>query len=263
MLRLAYVPAIVLTTAPLFLAATWLIEKLKLPGRRSLCVRYSRMLCRLLKVRIHVVGSAVQGRPALILCNHVSWLDILVIHAICPVAFVAKREVAGWPLVGLAARQQRAVFVDRARRQLTAEANAQIAQRLRDGDAVVLFAEGTSSDGNRVLEFRSALVGAVMQVDPAQDVVLQPASIGYTRIQGVPMGRQHRPLVAWYGDLDFTPHLRAFIQRGVVDVTVSFGTPVPFATGSDRKAVARSMESTVRRLTAAALRERAERKSAA
>jgi 1-acyl-sn-glycerol-3-phosphate acyltransferase len=257
MLRLLFVLAVFFTTTPSFIASLWALEKLRLPGRRPLSLRYYRMLCRLLKVRIHVVGAPARGQPTLILGNHVSWLDIPVISAICPVAFIAKREVASWPIVGPAARLLNTVFVDRTRRQQTAEVNAEIAQRLGGGDPVVLFAEGTSSDGNRVLEFRSALVGAIAQVDPAQRVLLQPMSISYTRLQGMPMDRRNRTLVAWYGDLDFTPHFKAFVRHGVVDVTVTFGDPVPAQDGADRKAVTRELETNVRRLAVAALRHRA------
>jgi 1-acyl-sn-glycerol-3-phosphate acyltransferase len=233
------------------------LERLHLPGRRALSVRFYRMLCAVLRVRIRVVGTPMRDQPALILSNHVSWLDIPVISAIMCPAFVAKREVASWPLVGIAAKLLRTVFVDRTRRQQASEATAEIAQRLTDGDPVVLFAEGTSSDGNRVLEFRSALVGAVTQLDPRHKVSLQPLSIGYTRIQGLPMGRQHRPVVAWYGDIDFAPHFREFLRRGAVDVVLRFGEPIPIDNGTDRKAAARRLEQAVRRLTAATLRERA------
>ncbi len=255
MLRLTYVLVVFFTTTPAFIASLWVLEKLNLPGRRPLSVRYYRMLCGLLRVRIHTVGTPANGQPTLILSNHVSWLDIPVISSICPIAFVAKREVRSWPIVGIAAELLRTVFVDRTRRHQTAEVNAEIARRLGEGDPVVLFAEGTSSDGNRVLEFRSALVGAVAQVDPTHEVQLQPLSIGYTRNQGLPMGRQHRTVVAWYGDLDFGPHFKEFVQRGAVDVVVTFGTPVPFSNGADRKQMTRSLETTVRRLTVAALRD--------
>jgi 1-acyl-sn-glycerol-3-phosphate acyltransferase len=260
--RLAYVLTVFFATVPVYIAALWMFDKLKVPGRRPLTLYYCRMLCTLLRVRVRVIGNRAQHRPTLILCNHVSWLDIVVISSICPIAFVAKREVASWPLVGITARLMGTVFVDRTRRHETVEVNAAIARRLGEGDPVVLFAEGTSSDGNRVLEFRSALVGAVAQLDPAHTVMLQPASIGYTRVQGIPMGRRHRPLVAWYGDLDFTPHFKEFIRRGDVDVTVSFGAPVPFDSDADRKAVARSLEASVRRLMVATLREPTQRPQA-
>jgi 1-acyl-sn-glycerol-3-phosphate acyltransferase len=262
MLRLAYVLAAFFTLTPAYIAALWIIQTFRLPGRRRLTVRYCRALCALLRVRVHVVGRPADGQPALILCNHVSWIDIPVIAAIGPNIFVARHDVATWPVVGITARLQRTVFVDRSRRQQTPEVNAAIAQRLSAREPVVLFAEGTSSDGNRVLEFRSALVGAMTQVEPTCDVLLQPASIGYTRVQGVPMGRQHRSLVAWYGDLDFTPHFKAVVRRGPFDVTVTFGEPVRIDGSADRKAVARQLEATVRRLTVAALREREQSRAA-
>ncbi len=254
--RLIFFLVVFFTTTPAFIATLWVLEKLRLPGRRAISVRYYRTLCAVLRVRIRVVGTPIRDTPTLILSNHVSWLDIPVISAIMPIAFVAKREVASWPIVGIAAKLLRTVFVDRTRRLQTSEVNSEIALRLTEGDPVVLFAEGTSSDGNRVLEFRSALIGAVTQLDSAQQVMLQPLSIGYTRIQGLPMGRQHRPLVAWYGDVDFAPHFTQFLRRGAVDVTVTFGQPIPYDVDTDRKAVARALENTVRRLTAATLRER-------
>ncbi len=256
MFRMAYVLAWFFTVTPTLMATLWTLEKLRLPGRRVLFPRYYRALTRLLRVRIHVAGTPSQGRPTLILSNHVSWLDILVLSTICPIAFIAKKEVGGWPIVGKTAKLQHTIFVDRARRHQTAEVNSEIALRLAEGDPVVLFAEGTSNDGNRVLPFFSALVGAVAKVEGGHEVLLQPVSIAYTHIQGIPMGRQHRPLTAWYGDMDFGPHFKEFLQRGAVDVTVTFAPPVTFDGGSNRKMMTESIETTVRTLTASALRDR-------
>ena len=124
----------------------------------------------------------------------------------------------------------------------------------------MLFAEGTSSDGNRVLPFRSALVGAVKEASAhlERGILIQPMSIGYTNLHGIPMGRQHRPLVAWYGDLDFMPHVKAFIDRGAVDAVVSYGAPVAADGAADRKEMTRTLEDAVRGLTTAALLGRAQ-----
>jgi 1-acyl-sn-glycerol-3-phosphate acyltransferase len=122
---------------------------------------------------------------------------------------------------------------------------------------VVLCAEGTSSDGYRVLPFRSALLGAVEMAAKHGGVpglMIQPMAIAWTATQGIPMGHQHRPLAAWYGDLDFMPHIRALIEKTALEVVVSFGEPIPFDESSDRKDIARQLESAVRRLTTTALR---------
>src|SRR5690606_10975376 len=161
--------------------------------------------------------------------------DIPVISTLGPVAFVAKQEIASWPIVGPAARLTGCVFVDRNRRQQTGEGSARIARQLLKGDPIVLVAERTLTDGHRVPAFRSALAGAVAQLDPAHQVLVQPLAISYNRLQGLPMSRRERPLVAWYGDLDFKPHVAQFVRRGVVDVTLTFGEPMPLMNGADRK----------------------------
>jgi 1-acyl-sn-glycerol-3-phosphate acyltransferase len=226
-----------------------------LPPQPQVTRFFYRVLRRLLRLKVHLIGTPVVDRPVLFVANHASWIDIAAIGSTLPVHFVAKREVRAWPLIGLTAALTGTVFVDRNRRQQTPAVTRQIAQRLADGRPVVLFAEGTSNDGNRVLPFRSALVGAVSEAMSVLQgtVVLQPVSISYTHINGLPMGRQHRPLVAWYGDTDFLPHLRAYAKQASVDVLIAFGDPILL--GADgRKAATKSVETTVRTLTSRALR---------
>jgi lyso-ornithine lipid O-acyltransferase len=257
MLRALFIAAFFFTMTPLLISIQWLLDKLHLPGWGFISSNYYRVLCALLRIRVRIVGTPVRSRAVLFVSNHTSWVDILVIGSVAPIAFVAKREVASWPLVGITAKMQRTVFVDRVRRHQTGDAVAEIVKRIKSGVSVVLFAEGTSSDGNRVLPFRSALLGAVEESQAADPLVMQPMSICYTRQHGIPMGRQHRPLVAWYGDLDFMPHIKAFIEQGAVDALVTYGDPVPTDRTVDRKMTAKLLERTVRRLLGAALRERA------
>lgn len=260
MLRMVLVISAFVVLTALLAAVLAVIALLRLPGRGKVSILYSRTVCALLGVRIRVVGTPPRHHAVLILANHVSWLDILAITATVPVIFVAKSEVARWPLIGWVARARGTVFVDRDRRRQTPAANAGIARHLAEGQSIVLFAEGTSSDGNRVLPFRSALVGALRealaQVDAGKRIAVQPLSVGYTGLLGLPMGRQHRLIAAWYGDRDLLPHLREFLRCGAVDVTLSWGEPVEPESAADRKAVVRSVETAVRRLTAAALRGR-------
>lgn len=259
MLRVGFVTVSFVALTALLSATLAALRILRLPGRGAVSIGYSRLICALLQVRIHSRGTPPR-RSVLILSNHVSWLDILAITATAPVIFVAKSEVAGWPLIGWVARARGTVFVDRQRRRQTAAANAAIASHLAEGQSIVLFAEGTSSDGNRVLPFRSALVGAVKealaQVKEGRTIAVQPLSVAYTHIQGLPMGRQHRPLVAWTGDTALAPHVKDLILAGAVDVTLSWGEPVAYDPALDRKALVRALEQSVRAMTAGVLRGR-------
>ncbi|HEY5217677.1 MAG TPA: lysophospholipid acyltransferase family protein [Pseudolabrys sp.] len=258
MLRPLFIAALFFTMTPLLIFVQWLLEKLGVAGWGVIGVNYYRALCSVLGIRVRVVGEPVRDRAVLFISNHVSWADIVAIGSIAPIAYVSKSEIAGWPLVGTAAKSQRTVFVDRARRHQTGDAIAEIVKRLASGTSVVLFAEGTSSDGNRVLPFRSALMGAVKEASARAEsgILIQPMSICYTGLNGIAMGRQHRPTVAWYGDLDFMPHIKAFIERGAVDAVVTYGEPIAADGTADRKAMTKSLEGAVRKITAATLRGR-------
>ncbi|RJF66581.1 lysophospholipid acyltransferase family protein [Rhodopseudomonas palustris] len=223
--------------------------------QRSIPHLYHRIVCRLIGVRIRQVGRRSGTGPVLILANHVSWLDICVISAMAPVSFVAKSEVAGWPVFGALAKWQRTVFIDRQARHRTGAATAEIGTRLKAGEAIVLFAEGTSSDGSRVLPFRSALIGAVHHAlgdDSDTTVGVQPMAVTYTGFGGLPIGRELRDRVAWYGDAELIPHFIGLLSAGAIDVTVSWGEPILHT--SDRKAIARDAETSVRRMCEAARR---------
>lgn len=228
------------------------------PGlARRLPVWWHRRALRALGVRVVTTGAPVETRPLLVTANHVSWLDISVVASLLPVSFVAKSEVASWPLFGLFAKLQRCVFVDRNRRSKTGRTAAEIADRLAAGDLMVLFPEGTSSPGGDVLPFRSALIGAAraaIDADGGAPVSIQPMTIAYTRLAGMPIGRCDRPRVGWYGDMELLAHLWGVATAGGVDVTVAWGEPALFGAETDRKALARDLETRVRRRLHAVLR---------
>ena len=205
-----------------------------------------RIACWLIGMNVKVEGTVARA-PVLIAANHVSWLDIAAISSVLPVSFVAKSEVAAWPVVSFLARMQRSVFVERRRRSATGRAAETIGRRVRDGDIIVLFAEGTTGDGNRVLPFRSALLGAA-DTDGKEPIAIQPLAIVYTGIRGLPVGRVERPLIAWYGDMDLGPHFARIVGLGALDVVLSFGEPILLAGAADRKVVAEQCYRAVRRM---------------
>jgi len=223
-------------------------------GRFSMTVAqlWQRFACFLIGIRVTVTGAPAKDRPLLLLSNHSSWLDIPVLASVAPVSFIAKSEVATWPVVSFLARAQRTVFVDRDARHATGAHADEVAGRLSRGDIIVLFAEGTSSDGNKVLPFRSALVGAAQRaIRDGGGATVQPVAIAYRKMHGLPLGRQHRPLVAWYGGTDLLPHLKRLISQGGIDVHVVFGPARRLAAGDDRKRVTQQAGELVRRLVAA------------
>jgi 1-acyl-sn-glycerol-3-phosphate acyltransferase len=209
-----------------------------------------RLLLALFRVRVVVHGSPPdRRRPTLILSNHVSWMDIPLLGSLLPLSFIAKSEVAGWPVIGLLARLQRCIFIDRARKTHTAHVNTEVAHRLGRGDLIVLFPEGTTGDGNRLLPFRSSLVGAARAAlaEPTlKRIDLQPLAIVYVRRNGLPVTRRERPAIAWYGDMDLFPHLAAFVREGSIDAVVHWGEPIPFDAASDRKRATADAEAAVR-----------------
>jgi 1-acyl-sn-glycerol-3-phosphate acyltransferase len=222
---------------------------------RALPHWYHRRICRLLGVRIHALGTIPIDKPVLIVANHTSWLDIPVLSAVAPVSFVAKSEVGGWPFVGTLARLQRTVFVDRTRRAAVGSAADTLAARLAQGDRLVLFAEGTSSDGNRVLPFMSSLFAAVSPARPPIEAVsIVPLALAYTARNGVRLGRQQRPAIGWYGDMEMTSHAWGVLRSGPIDVEIRIGEPIVVTVDDDRKALAATAERHVRRLLVAALR---------
>lgn len=235
----------------------WLAVRVNGPGRRTIPLLYHRIICATLGIRRIVHGAPPRGKAALIVSNHVSWLDICVLSALTPLSFIAKAEVGTWPVVSLLARLQRTVFIDRTRRADTARTNDAVAERLRAGDYIVLFAEGTTGDGTRVLPFRSALVGAAREAlsgaDKDIDVVLQPLAITYVRRDGLPLLRGDKPEIAWHGDMELAPHLKGILSGGPIDVQIAWGTPIPFDAETDRKRATRLAEDEVRAKVRAAL----------
>ncbi len=227
------------------------------PLARRLPFVWHRVAARLIGLRLHISGVPAEGRPLLIVANHQSWADIVALGAVMPLSFIAKSEVGTWPVFGLLAKLQRTIFVEREARGRTGEQADAIGERLNAGDAMVLFAEGTTSDGNRVLPFKTALFGAAqasLRRSGKEAVSVQPVSIAYTKANGMAMGRYGRPLAAWPGDVELGPHLLAFLREGAVDAEIRFGEPILFDAKSDRKAVARRCETVVSALLLRSLR---------
>lgn len=245
-------------TLPL-MPVQWALLRVSPRLARKLPNWYHRAVCRIIGVRLRIQGQVARDRPVLLASNHVSWLDITVLSAVAPVSFVAKKEVSSWPFAGTLARLQRTVFVDRERRTSVGVTANEIADRLRTGDAIVLFAEGTTSDGNRVLPFRSSLFSVMRPIRPDEEgqgpePVVQPLSLAYTRRNGIPLTWADRRALGYLGDVGIGESAWGLLTGGPIEVTITIGPPRPLSDFSDRKALARHAESEVRAGVIAALR---------
>lgn len=205
----------------------------RLPGRGKIAFArtYHAVLCRLIGLRVQVIGTPSRTPSTLFVSNHSSWLDILVLGSVLEAPFVSKAEVGQWPVVGTVARLGRTVFVSRKRNHTGREAE-EIQQRLAAGDSIILFPEGTSNDGTRVLPFRSSFLAVA-----ANARQVQPVSLVYDRLGGLPACRRDRPLFAWYGDMDIASHFWRIARRSGARATVLLHEPADPASFADRKAL--------------------------
>jgi 1-acyl-sn-glycerol-3-phosphate acyltransferase len=194
--------------------------------------RWSRRLLRVLEVR--VAGLGLPPQSGLLVSNHLGYLDVLVLAAVQPCVFVAKTDVRHWPVLGLLARLAGTLFVRRDQRTDVARLNAALAHPLNNGAVVVVFPEGTSSDGRAVLPFHSALLGPA--ADGARPVT--PAWIGY-RLEGGSAEDE----VCYWRDMVFVPHFLNLLTKRRVRACLVFGD-----TGNalpDRKRLARELRDEV------------------
>lgn len=256
-IRLVFVLACALPAYLLFLPLQVLAMKTGWYGENVFRSLLHRVNLWALGIRVHRVGAMTDRRPLLVVANHVSWTDISVLGSFLDVSFVAKSQVATWPVVGWLSTLQRCVYIERERRRKSGEQASEIAGRLAARHAMVLFAEGSTGDGNFLLPFKSTLFGAATMAigqGAAETVHVQPVAIVYTRLHGVPMGRLHRPHAAWIGEQELATDLFSRIREGGMDVEVHFGEPIALTSGAGRKQVARAAEKQVHDMMQAALR---------
>ena len=251
--RLAWVFILCVLVLLLLLPVQVLALGLQKLGWRTPClyvpVLFHRTLLAIVGIRLNLDGKLAPDRPLLLVANHLSWLDIVVFGAVGPVCFVAKAEMADWPVFGLLAKLQRTVFVRREERRNSHQQANEIAERLTAKEVMVLFPEGTTTDGNLLAPFKTSLFEAAkiaLKQSPVETALVQPASIEYTHLHGLPICRAERPHVAWPGELGLGESLIPIFRQGALDVTIKLGEPIVFAESTHRKVVAKGAVESIR-----------------
>jgi 1-acyl-sn-glycerol-3-phosphate acyltransferase len=258
--RLALFALINIALVPAYVAACGPLARL----RPRLRILYCRLANQLIGLSVRAHGTICADRAVLFVANHVSYLDVPVLGSLIEAAFVAKAEVARWPLFGLIGRLTRTVFIERSGGDVMAQRD-QMVGRFAAGDSLILFPEGTSTDGSGVRAFKSSLFsitdGAAarrrggMKTEDVPPVTVQPVSVAYTRYaDGTPLTGPHRSLYCWFGGATFLPHFWRVLglRGGLVDVT--FHPPLRTGDWRDRKDLARKAHGVVAAGVAAAHR---------
>ncbi|MEM6374994.1 MAG: lysophospholipid acyltransferase family protein [Pseudomonadota bacterium] len=240
---------------PLFLMGTAMtlalrvVERLFLGKRRVLTLRVMQAVFRL-SLRIMGLVILTDGAKAIrpgpgaraIVANHASWLDILVLGAAQPVVFVSKADVADWPVIGALARMVGTVFIARDPRQAALQ-KMRLAEALAEGQVLVLFPEGTSTDGLRVLRFKSTLMAAFDLTAGPQAPLIQPVTVQYSAPDTIDEPRFY----AWWGDMALAPHLWSILgQSRQGHVTITRHELVRASDFEDRKTLSAALEAAVR-----------------
>jgi lyso-ornithine lipid O-acyltransferase len=259
--RLAYVLSAVAIT--ILILYPWLEASARLRfrgGQRLISRTFHRTMAALLGLRISINGIPSSTRPLILVANHISWLDIVAISSVFPAIFVTQHGVASWPIFGRLAKLSPSIFVNRDRRREVVKTISSISDALNTDEVVAIFPEGTSSDGTRVLPFRSALLGAVRETlrkaEHLPAIFIQPVSVAY-------VGPKRR-LAAWAreDEIEFIPHLLQVVGLRRIYVALTWGDPIPADVSSDRKTLTKQLEETVRHSLAEAQGQAGSRSSA-
>lgn len=204
---------------------------------------FHRLMLKIMGVTLQVTGPLPKP-GTLIVANHLSWFDIVVIGALTPLSFVAKSEVRGWPLFGHLARLQHTVFVDRRRGRHNITDGDTLMRRLEKGDSMVIFAEGTNADGIKVLPFKSTLLAGIAS---RPHIPVQAMTMAYTRIHDIAMGRRQRTAYAWLGDISLIPHFLFMLAGPPLTVELVFHEPLALDHKNERKEMTRLLHGQVAR----------------
>ena len=201
--------------------------------RFILPVYFHKFLLKILGIKLSIIGQPSTLKPLILIGNHCSYLDIIILSSVYPVCFVAKSEIKGWFFFGFLAKMQNSIFIDR-RNFKTLDSLRRVSNNLSVKFSIIIFPEGTTNDGKKIMKFRPSLF-KVFEDNPT--LRLQNFSLCYTHINDMPLDNRLRPTIAWYGGMNMITHLGKFLNLSSVDAKLVFH-PVVSTNGINRKQLA-------------------------
>ena len=197
---------------------------------------YHKICLRIFGIKIKTFGKVSINFPILLISNHASYLDIIILGSLFKTSFIAKKEISKWPLLGILAKLQNTIFIDRRVSSLKKQEN-QIIKHLNEKKNLVIFPEGTSSDGNRVLPFKSSLFN-IFEKNLNSKVLVQTITIVYKKINGIPMNRIERKNITWHSNMDLIPNIFNVLKKLSIEVEIIFNDEFLPSKEYDRKKIA-------------------------
>lgn len=197
---------------------------------------YHKICLRIFGIKIKTFGKVSINFPILIISNHASYLDIIILGSLFKTSFIAKKEISKWPLLGILAKLQNTIFIDRRVSSLKNQEN-QIIKHLNEKKNLVIFPEGTSSDGNRVLPFKSSLFN-IFEKNLNSKILVQTITIVYKKINGIPMNRIERKNITWHSNMDLIPNIFNVLKKLSIEVEIIFNDEFLPSKEYDRKKLA-------------------------
>lgn len=235
---------IILVITILLLPIQVLFHVLNIQASYTLPMYYHRIFIKLLGIKITIKGE-ISNKPGLIVSNHGSWVDIFLISSILRTVFVAKNDVSKWPIISLLAKLQKTIFIDRNNPRKLIRTIKDIEKRILKNEKIVIFAEGTSSDGNKILPFKSSIF-LICDLMKEKNINIQPISIAYIKYNGLAIDRTSRPLIAWYGNMNLLSHLFNMIKSGSFDIEITFHNKIDLSEKKSRKEISSECEEKIR-----------------
>ncbi len=223
---------LILLTIMLLAPFQYAFVKLNIKYKIYIPLIFHRIILKVLGIKIKTVGARTSLRPLVLIGNHTSYLDIIVLGSIMPICFIAKEEIKGWFLFGFLAKMQNTIFIER-KNYKTLESLKSINKQLDPNSAIVLFPEGTTNTGKKILGFKSSLFNLF---EDNNILRLQNFSLCYTHVNTMPIDNRTRPQISWYGDMNIISHLSNILKFSCINATVVFN-PILSIEGLDRKSI--------------------------